>query len=147
MKRLITLMLALVLAACAAQASEYDQNLSKWKEANVSHYRFELGVTCFCPVSGEMPVTVEVVNNEVVSITSPTGAAFDATHPMYPTVEAYTTIDRIFAQLKSESEKADKVETLYDPTFGFPSSIVFDYAIDATDDELYISVENLEVSG
>src|SRR5215203_3867654 len=54
MKKLLLLMLAIVLSACTTIAnasepkSEVQQACDKWQAANISHYRFELFISCFC---------------------------------------------------------------------------------------------------
>ena len=68
MKKILLLVLSLLLVACST-ASEYDQNLNKWQDADVAHYQFDLFIGCFCPFRDMMPLTIEVQNGEVVSIT------------------------------------------------------------------------------
>jgi hypothetical protein len=47
--------------------------------------------------------------------------------------------------LKTASEEADEVVVVYDTTYGFPTSITIDQIKEATDDELYVTVENFEI--
>ena len=45
MKRILLFALVFVLAACAGGAgSEYSQNLAKWQDASIDHYRFTLSI-------------------------------------------------------------------------------------------------------
>jgi hypothetical protein len=147
MKKFILLSLTLMLMACSAGgASEFDKNKATWDNANISNYRYTLGVSCFCPFMEDMPVTVEVQNDQVVSITSVKGTTIDSTNEqIYPFVESYTTIDKLFEQLKSAQADADEVTVAYDPTYGFPTSIAIDHIKEAIDDEMYLTVENFEV--
>ena len=146
MKKITLLLLTLILAACSAGGgTELSRNQAKWQDANISHYRFELGVTCFCPVGDIMPLTVEVQDGEVVSLVDVKGEAFPATNPMSDLVLKYATIDRIFSELNSDSvQKADKLTVAYDPTYGFPSDVTIDFIELAADDELYLSVAAFE---
>lgn len=149
MKKIILLTLSLLLAACsfgAASGSEFDQNKATWDNANISHYRYTLSVSCFCAFMDEMPVTIEVENDQVVSITSVKGTSIDSSNTLvYPAVEPYTTIDAMFEQLKTAQAEAEEITVVYDPTYGYPSSIAIDYIKQAADDELYLTIEKFEV--
>jgi hypothetical protein len=146
MKKIILAALTLILTACSFTASRaYEQNLSKWQDAKINHYRYSLSVGCFCAFREEMPVTVEVLDGEIVSITSVKGTLIDSTDPSYSTIEYYATIDRLFSQLKSALDEADEVATTYDPIYGFPTSISIDQIKQAVDDELFITVDHFEI--
>ena len=146
MKKITLLLLTLILAACTAGGgTELERNQEKWQDANITHYRFELNIGCFCPFRSQMPLTVEVQDGEVVSMTDVNGEAITTTDPMNEFIQKYATIDRIFSELDSDSvREADKVTVTYDPTYGYPTEISIDYIELAMDDELYISVSAFE---
>lgn len=146
MNKIILLLTAVALAACAVGGgSELSSNQTKWQQADIDRYRFQLGVSCFCPVGGLMPMTVEVQDSEVVSITDVNGEAFPESDPMYDFVLRYATIERLFTELESEDvQGADELSVAYDATYGFPSEVAIDFIGQAVDDELYISVSNFE---
>jgi len=146
MKKITLLLLALILAACTAGGgTELSRNQSKWQDANISHYRFELTVGCFCPFRSQMPMTVEVQNGEIVSMVDVNGQAVSADDPMSEFIVKYATIDRLFSELESDSvQQADKLTVSYDPAYGFPSEISIDFIELAMDDELYLSVSAFE---
>lgn len=143
MKKIILVVLALLLAACSA-VSEYDQNLKIWQAANVSHYQYDLVIGCFCPFYQDMPLTIEVKDGEVVSITSADGTILDASNPSYQYYLEYATLDLLFAELKSEMVEADEVIVTYDSQFGFPAEVSIDRIKAAMDDELSLQVTNFE---
>lgn len=147
MKKFILLILAFVLAACTSRgSSEYDKNLAKWNEANISHYRYSLFIGCFCPFVEDMPVTVEVNNGEIVSITSGKGTAIDLASPLQGVVDRYSTIDRVFLALKADlTGDADDVVVEYDETYGFPSNVAVDNIKQAMDDEISYQVSDFEI--
>jgi hypothetical protein len=147
MKKIILLTLSLILAACTAAStpSEFEKNQQLWNDANISHYRYTLSLSCFCAFMDDMPLTVEVQNDKVVSITSGKGTVIDSTNPSYEIFQNYVPMENLFAQLKSALEEADEVTVGYDATYGFPTSIAIDQVKEATDDELWITVENFEV--
>ncbi|MFN8410924.1 MAG: DUF6174 domain-containing protein [Anaerolineales bacterium] len=146
MKKITLLLLTLILVACSAGSSEFDQNFSKWEKANIKDYRFSLYIGCFCAFRNQMPLTVEVKNGEVISMTYSDGSIVTNTDPSFETFSSYGTIDRIFSVLKAgQSGDADEVTVTYDTAHGFPSEIYFDFIKDAVDDEVSIQVSNFEL--
>jgi len=147
MKKITLMLLAVVLAACSGigQGDELSQNRKKWRDVNITHYRFQLTVGCFCPVAGQNPFTVEVQNGEIISMVDTNGDEVSAEDPMNDFVFQYATIDRLFSKLDSDSVRdADKLTVTYDPTYGFPSDISIDFIELAMDDELYLSASAFE---
>jgi hypothetical protein len=150
MKKITILFLVQILAACASApggetGTDLSRNQQKWQDANVTHYTFQLSVTCFCPVGGVMPMTVEVKDGEVVSLVDVNGDAIPSTDPLNDLIEKYVTIDRIFSELNSDSvQGAERLEITYDPTYGFPSDVVIDFVQEVADDELYLSITGFE---
>jgi len=151
MKNLLVLLtlIALALAACStgAQAggnqTEVERNLEKWQDANISHYRFNVSITCFCVFSQDMPLVIEVMDGEVVSMEFQNGNAIDDTSREL--FDKFATIDRIFAEIEADlAGAADKITVTYDPTYGYPVDLTIDYVEEATDDELYITVSGFE---
>jgi len=147
MKKIILLLLAFILAACSFGArSEFDANRKTWQNSGVTHYRFSLHIGCFCPFRDQMPITIEVQNGEVISMTAPDGTPITVADPGYETFSRYATMDRIFSTLEAGLKgDADEVTVTYDPAHGFPSEIYFDYIKAAMDDELSLSVSEFEV--
>jgi hypothetical protein len=151
MRKLLVLftLFALAVAACSAGAqasgeqTELERNQEKWRDANISHYRFNLHISCFCAFVEDMPLVIEVMDGEVVSMEYQSGKAIeDVNHELF---DKFATIDRIFAEIEADlSGAADKVTVTYDPTYGFPVDITIDYVEEAIDDELYLTVSNFE---
>ena len=144
MRKLIFIFMALFLAACSmGNQTEIERNKEKWQDANVSHYRYNLFVGCFCVFSQDMPLVIEVKDAEVVSMEYQNGNEIDASSREL--FEKYATIDRIFSELaKDINGEADEVIVTYDPTYGFPAEINIDFIKDAIDDELALTVSNFE---
>jgi hypothetical protein len=146
MKKIMLLFLVLILTACSTgEVTEFSRNQTKWQDANISHYRFELNVGCFCAFRSQMPATVEVQGGEIVSITGADGNPILISDPLNEYVLRFATIDRLFSELESDSFKeADKLTVTYDSTYGFPSEIFIDFIELAIDDELYLSASAFE---
>jgi hypothetical protein len=149
MKKLLIVLMTLVLAACTAAGnvmgnqSEIEQNQEKWENANISHYRYHLSITCFCIFSQDMPLIVEVQDGEVVSMEFQSGNEIDPESRKL--FEKYATIDRLFAELEANlNGAAAEVTVQYDPTYGFPTEVTLDFVKEAADDELYLSLSNFE---
>lgn len=144
MRKLIFIFMALFLAACSmGSQTEIERNKEKWRDANVSHYRYNLFVGCFCVFSQDMPLVIEVKDGEVVSMEYQNGNEIDATSREL--FEKYATIDRIFSELEKDvNGEADEVVVTYDPTYGFPAEVNIDFIKNAIDDELALTVSNFE---
>ncbi|HUG34368.1 MAG TPA: DUF6174 domain-containing protein [Anaerolineales bacterium] len=154
MKKLLLITLALVLAACSAAPSEPETpptgspaaERQTWEDANISQYRFELTLSCFCAFRDHMPLTIEVRDGKVVSITRADGQAVTPEDPNYEFYLTYGTIDDLFTRI--ESAKADpeagEVTVTYDPTLGYPADASIDYILLAADDEMYFTVSGFE---
>jgi len=146
MKKLILLTLIIILTACSnGKSSDFEKNRQTWQDSGITHYRFILNIGCFCVFRNLMPLSVEVQNGELISITYPDGTLVAATDPNYETFARHATIERIFSELEAGlAGGADEVTVTYNSTRGFPSDIYFDYIKEAADDELSITVSNFE---
>ena len=149
MKKILIVLMTLVLAACTAvgsamgNQSEVEQNREKWQNANISHYRYNLFISCFCIFNEDMPLIIEVQDGEVVSMEFQSGKEIDAS--LHETFDKYATIDRYFTELEADiNGAADVVTAKYDETYGFPTEVTIDFVQEATDDELYLTLSNFE---
>lgn len=145
MKKIIYILLIFVLAACGGTSTEFDKNLMTWNESNISHYRMQVGVSCFCPFAEVNPITVEVKDGQVLSMMGANGVEILDTDPLYATLMNYATVDTLFTWTGQALVEADKVEVSYDERYGFPKSVAVDYITAATDDEIWVDVSNFEV--
>ena len=148
MKKLILIVMAFILAACASanalgSQSEIEQNHEKWQKAGISHYRYHLSISCFCVFTQDMPLILEVQDGKVVSMEYQNGKQIDPS--LTELFEKYATIDRVFTELEAGlNGAADEVIVKYDPTYGFPTEVTIDVEKQATDDELYLTLSDFE---
>jgi Family of unknown function (DUF6174) len=145
MKKLVLLILAIMLTACSAiqPKSEVDRAIEKWRAANISHYRFNLFIGCFCAYTQDMPLIIEVKDGEVVSMKYQSGKEIESGNLDY--FQRFATIDKIFDELKKDlGGEADKVTVEYDETHGFPKQVSIDFIEQAADDELGLTVSEFE---
>jgi hypothetical protein len=93
-----------------------------------------------------MPITVEVRDGTVVSLTDSNGVVVAPNDQGSDFFRQYATIDSIYAELTSvRFNDADKLTITYDPTYGFPSEVSADFIEMAVDDELYLGVTEFVV--
>jgi hypothetical protein len=135
------LVLVLTLSACGGK-SELDDNRAKWDSAGVSHYRFELTISCFCPFAEIMPITVEVKDGQIVSLTDVNGQAVEGEFSQY--IEEAASIDRLFDITENNLSEADEVNITYDAQYGFPTAINIDFIKMAMDDEISYYVNSFK---
>ncbi|MEW6241740.1 MAG: DUF6174 domain-containing protein [Chloroflexota bacterium] len=139
---LIALVLVLFLSACSGGALQ--SNREKWDSQAASHYRFNLSIGCFCPYHEIMPLTVEVQDGQIVSMTDVNGQP--VREEFRANFEEAATIEGLFAIVEqAASGGADEIKVEYDAAYGFPSSISIDYIKEAMDDEISYHVLNFEV--
>ena len=135
------LILALTLSACGG-TSEMQTNRGKWNAAGVSHYTFELIISCFCPFSEIMPITVEVKDGKIVSMTDVNGKAVEGEFAQY--IEEAASMDRLFDLAEKNASEAEEIEVAYDAQYGFPAAINVDFIKMAVDDEISYYVNNFK---
>ncbi|MBV6396537.1 MAG: hypothetical protein HFACDABA_02135 [Anaerolineales bacterium] len=135
----VFLIAALVLSACG-EKSALAEHRDQWKAQNINHYRFELTISCFCPFFEVNPVTVEVLDGKIVSMSGADGKALS--DPFRSTFEEAGTVEALFDLAGEYFKSADKIEVTYDAEYGFPVSIVVDQIELAMDDEITYRVEN-----
>lgn len=147
MRKILFIILAALLVGCASIAgqagSDIDNAQEKWQDANISHYRFELTVGCFCIFSQDMPLIIEVKDGEVVSMEYKSGNEIDPAN--MELFQRYATIDRIFAEIaKARGGEADNVTVTYDETYGYPKDVGIDFQEQAADEEIYLTISSFE---
>ena len=136
--------LAAFLSACgASQRPALQHNRSLWESQSIQHYRFNFRIGCMCPWNALMPLTVEVQNGEILSLTASNGG--DIT-PYLDTFRPHATVERLFDLVDSAIARGVyKLVVQYDPTYGFPASIVIDPSRMIMDDETGYYVTNFKV--
>lgn len=143
--RIISFIFVLVflLTACGG-GSPLEQNRDKWERQNIGHYRYTLTVTCFCIFAGA-EVTYEVQNGQVVNETvlPHPDRQIDAAE-ISEFYQQYNTIEKVFDFVEQASNEADEVIVEYDQTYGFPTEISVDYSKETIDEEIYLTLSNLE---
>lgn len=145
MRKILFILMAVVLTACAsvgAASSDFDIARDKWQDAGVSHYRFNLNISCFCIFTQDMPLIIEVQDGQVVSMEYQSGNEIDPSN--LELFQRYETIDKIFAELETALVEADSVTVEYDETYGFPAQVSIDLDQQMADEEIYLTISDFE---
>ncbi|HEX5836222.1 MAG TPA: DUF6174 domain-containing protein [Anaerolineales bacterium] len=145
MRNILFILMAVVLTACAsvgAASSDFDIARDKWQDAGISHYRFNVAISCFCIFTQDMPLIIEVQDGEVVSMEYASGNELDPNS--LELFNRYATVDRIFAELEKAHAEADSVTVEYDETYGFPTQVTIDFDQQAADEEIYLTLSDFE---
>jgi len=115
-------------------------NLNLWNEKKVENYSFSFKRICFCPVEYVGPQQVVVQNGKVVTVN---GAAYNSSlrYGVIP------TIPELLLTIKSHIDKKPIRQTLnFNPTYGYPTSVFFDFSEMMADDELGYEVTNFKIN-
>lgn len=139
--------------ALATQQSELKNNHGTWKNQSIENYRYNLDVSYFW--EGEllpMPITIEVRNGEVYSVTDVNGVSHDTIDDGPDTIvytAPLTTVDNIFVYAQSVALDGSEINGTYDVSFGFPTWMCFyscypHYPQDV-DGGMYIYITNFEI--
>ena len=131
-----TLLVALVATAACRSGTGPDRRLvvalARWAEQSPASYRITVSRSCECLSEMSGPVVVAVSNGAVESrhYTS-TGAVVPSTY-----AASFPSVDGLFEIIEAaRREGAAQLDVTYDPTYGYPTEVVFDNIRNAIDDE------------
>jgi hypothetical protein len=115
-------------------------NLNLWNEKKIENYSFSFKRICFCPVEYVGPNQVVVQNGKVTTVN---GAAYNSSlrYGVIP------TIPELLLNIKSQLDKNPGKKTLnFNQTYGYPTSVFFDFSELMADDELGYEVTNFKIN-
>ena len=117
---------------------ELARNQQRWASAGMRDYEYDFRRSCFCGPESTEAVHIVVRNDVVTSVVrSSDGQPASA-------VVAWPRVDELFDDVRRRLEEgADRIEVTYDPTLGYPRSIVADVILMAADDEYSLTAGNL----
>lgn len=116
-------------------------NRRLWNQQNISNYRYTLSNSCFCITEARGPVVIEVRKGRTTSITNA-----DTGQPVNPELfQKYDTVPKLFNLIGDAiTRRASSLTVEYDPTLGYPTQINIDYSSQIADEELFLTIGNLE---
>jgi hypothetical protein len=123
------------------QSQQLKINRDLWNQQNLSNYRYTLTNSCFCISEARGPVVIEVRNGKMTSITN---AATN--QPANPELfQKYDTIPKLFDLIGDAiAKEVDSLTVEYNPTLGYPTQINIDFSSQIADEELFLTIENLQ---
>lgn len=125
-----------------SNTAQLQQSKRLWAKQKIANYRYTLSRSCFCVPEARQPVKIEVRNGKVTSLVAANSGK--AVNPEY--FSKYDSIPKLFDIVQDAiAKKAHRISVTYHPTLGYPTKIEIDYDQQMADEELYVTVENLEV--
>ena len=124
-----------------SSTSQLQRNKQLWAKQNISNYRFTLHRSCFCSFETMQPVNIEVRNGQVTSIVPAiNGVPFNREN-----VKMHDSIPKLFQVIEDAiAREAEGLSVTYHPTLGYPTKISIDYDQLMVDEEISLTIENLQ---
>lgn len=123
----------------SADELELARNRQRWASARIHDYEFDFQRTCFCTPEATQGVHIVVRQDAIVSVVRTSDG-----QPATSSYTAWPRVDELFLDVEKRLEQhTDRLDVNYDPTFGYPRSIIVDIAFMAADDEYALSAGNL----
>ena len=150
MKNVFFLLVSIIFVSCSSDDTSSfklirDLNINRelWKDANITDYTLNQSKGCFCPGPFEWQVFVKNSTKDSVvfdEIWLEQGITYE------DVFNEARTIEEIFDYIeKVINDKPDELNTKYDETYGFPTSIGIDYIEEAVDDEIGYSYTSFKI--
>lgn len=116
---------------------ELEINRAKWESQNITHYRFNLGINHHRFLLSDItPVTIEVQDDQIVSIVDANGVVLDQGF------ETVGTVERLFDRIQKGISETETVASVYDSKYGFPTSIYIIEVFEVTEE---YTISNFEI--
>ncbi|MBD1911715.1 MULTISPECIES: DUF6174 domain-containing protein [unclassified Leptolyngbya] len=112
-----------------------------WTGQRLRDYRYVLEVSCFCAEEVRQPVVIEVRDG------IPTSYTYESTgQPANPTYfENYSTVPKLFNLVRAALYRnPNSLNVQFNPEFGYPTQITIDYSAMMADEEIYLTIRDLQ---
>ena len=118
---------------------ELARNRQRWVSAGIHDYEFDFQRSCFCVPETTQRVHIVVRQDAIVSVVRVSDG-----QPASTSVTAWPRVEELFRDVEQRlAQHIDRLDVTYDPTFGYPRSIVADVTFMAADDEYTLTAGNL----
>ncbi len=143
MKKLFLAISMLSTLALATPPEPKDQTLTSltklenlWRAKKILNYSFTLERSCFCaPRVVTMTFTVKNGKSQISNLTKGQNIK---------DWMIYSSIEKSYAQMRILLKKGGRVALVMDTKNAIPNQIIFDRKVNATDDELYITISSFK---
>ncbi|MBD2439547.1 DUF6174 domain-containing protein [Nostoc sp. FACHB-110] len=124
-----------------ANSTQLKVNRQLWNQQKLKDYSFTFSRSCFCVPKATQPVVITVRNGQVASIT-----AVNNKEPVDAELfQQYNSIPKLFGIIEDAiSRKAASLQVTYNPKLGYPTQINIDYNQQIADEELFLTISNLQ---
>jgi hypothetical protein len=121
---------------------ELESHREQWRATDIQHYRMEFRASCFCGQEFTELVTVEVLQDNIRSVTvARTGLPVENMP-----IGAWLTVEELFAAVEEAIlDDADELQVTYDVELGYPEFVFIDWEEMMIDEEVGYQVFDLEV--
>ena len=121
-----------------ANQLELTRSRQRWTGTGIHDYAFDYQLLCFCAPTATEPVRITVRQDAVVAVVRQSDGVPVTTQNGWPRVgDLFDDVQRRLDQ------QVARIAVDYDPTYGYPRSIVVDVAAMAADDEYSHTAGNL----
>ena len=119
--------------------AKFSVNQTLWNGKNILNYTFTLRLVCLCPPGRLGPNIVKVVNGKIAAVN---GKSYDesVTGKLYPIKEYFDFIK------SSLDKKPFRSDISYNPKYGYPEIVYFDFNEAVADDEIRYAIISLVVN-
>ena len=118
---------------------ELARNRQRWASAGLHDYEFDFQRSCFCAPQATQQVHIVVRRDAIVSVVRTSDGQSAST-----SFTAWPRVDELFLDVQQRLEQhIERLDVSYEPTFGYPRSIVADIALMTADDEYALTAGNL----
>ena len=125
----------LCFSACTKSKTDNEFSINKalWSSKKLLNYTYTLRIICLCPPARTGPHVIKVVNGRIASVN---GLPYDEskTGKLYPIAEYFDFINT------SLSPKPFRSEISYNPKYGYPEIVYFDFNEAIADDEIRYAI-------
>lgn len=123
----------------SSEEVELARNRQRWFSAGIHDYEFDFQRICFCLPEATESVHIVVRQDVVTSVVRTRDG-----QPASVRVTAWPRVDELFDDVQQRlDQRAERLDVRYDPTYGYPRSIVVDIVLRAADDEYSLTADNL----
>jgi hypothetical protein len=115
-------------------------NLNLWNEKKIENYSFSFKRVCFCPLEYVGPHQIVVKNGKISTVNGAPYNKAERYGVMY-------TIPELLQVIKENIDRKPVKQTLnFNPTYGYPTSVFFDFSEMIADEEIGYEITNFKVN-
>jgi hypothetical protein len=102
---------------------ELARNRQRWASSATHDYEYEFRRNCFCPPEATEQVRIVVRQDAIVSVVRTRDG-----QPASTTFTVWPRVDELFTDVQRRLDQpTERLDVSYDPTFGYPRSIVVEH--------------------